>query len=232
MSMPRSSFRQIQYVSVIAVLLSLTVITQTHAAPIILSFENIPGMPNAAGSPIPAASQLSNQYQPIFGVSFSSGSPYVGVLYMAPGDAPSGSNVVGGSTISGNLTFSSAYPIIATFTQPGNPSLPATTDFVSLQVDRFSAAVRTLTLNAFDINGNLLATSTAPDSNGPTLQVSMPGIHSVQFIGTVDADGAAIDNFIFNPVVPVPEPSTVSLTLIGAAALLLRIKRRRLRRLR
>ncbi len=214
-----------QRILAVAAILGMTVFSRANAAPIILSFEDIPGMGNLAGTPIPPASQLSNQYQPIYGVSFSSGSSYVGVLWMNPGDAPSGSNVVGGSTLSGNLTFSSNYPIVATFTDPNNPSVLATTDFVSLQVDRFSAVARTLTLNAFDINGNLIATYTVPDLGGPTLHVSVPGIHSVQFIGTVDSDGAAIDNFTFDPVVPIPEPSMAALALIGGAVLFLRGRR-------
>ena len=203
-------------VATIVALLFLTSTAQTFATSILLNFEDIPGMPNAAGSPIPVASRLSNQYQSTAGVTFSSGSSYVGVLFMNPGDAPSGSNVVGGSTLSGNLTYDGAFPITATFSVPGSPSIPAVTDFVSLRVDQFVADVRTLTLNAYDINGTLIATYSVPDQGGPTLQVSAPGIHSVQFIGTVDADGAAMDDFMFNSVVAVPEPSTISLTIIGA----------------
>ena len=217
-------------VATIVALFFLSTTAQTFSTSILLNFEDIPGMPNAAGSPIPVASRLSDQYQSTAGVTFSSGSSYVGVLYMNPGDAPSGSNVVGGSTLSGNLTYDGAFPIVATFSVPGSPSIPAVTDFVSLRVDQFFAAVRTLTLNAYDINGVLIATYTAPDFYGPTLQVSAPGIHSVQFIGTIDADGAAMDDFMFNSVVAVPEPSTISLTIIGGAALVRGIRRKKFSR--
>jgi len=210
--------------ALIVAAMALSAETRSPAAPIVLNFDSLSAMPNAAGSAIPAAARLSNQYQSLYGVTFSSGSSYVGVLFMSPGDAPSGANVVGGSTAIGNLTFNGNSPIVATFSDPNNPAIPATTDFVSLRVDRFVSLVRPLTLKAFDINGNLLTSYTVPDSGGPTLQVSGQGIHSVQFIGTIDADGAAIDDFTFNPVV-VPEPALTAFALVGGAVGFMRARK-------
>ncbi len=130
--------------------------------------------------------------------------------------AISGTNTIGGSTPSGNLTYSSAYPIVATFFDPGNPSTSATTDFVSLRCDAVGSDLN-VTLNAYGINGNLLTSYTTLDVGGETLQVSASGIHSVQFIGTDHRHGATVDNFSFDTVVPVPEPSTGALLLVAGA---------------
>ena len=154
----------------------------------VITFEDIPGMANAPETPVPTQSQLSTQYLPTLGVSFSSGSSYVAVVDVVNA-AISGTNTIGGSTPSGNLTYSSAYPIVATFLDPGNPSTSATTDFVSLRCDAVGSDLN-VTLNAYGINGNLLTSYTTLDVGGETLQVSASGIHSVQFIGTDDGHGA------------------------------------------
>ncbi len=183
----------------------------------IINFDAIPGMPNAGApaTPIPGQSRLSNQFLSTLGVSFSSGSPYVAVVDLA-GALTIGTNGIGGSTPGGNLTYSGAYPIVATFFDPGNPSTPATTDLVSLRCDIFGSGLN-VTLNAFDINGNPLTSFTTSDTGGETLQVSAPGIHSVQFIGTTDASGTAVYDFSFDTVVPVPEPSAAALLVVAGA---------------
>lgn len=199
--------------TIIAVVCCLASAITAHALNVI-TFENIPGMANAPGTPIPSQSQLSTQYLPTLGVSFSSGSPYVAVVDVGSGAATSGTNTIGGSTPGGNLTYSSAYPIVATFFDPSNPSTFATTDFVSLRCDLVGSGLN-VTLNAYGINNNLLSSVTTTDVGGETLQVSGPGIHSVQFIGTIDSSGATVDDFSFDTVVPVPEPSAGALLLVA-----------------
>src|SRR2546422_11571484 len=81
----------------------------------------------------------------------------------------------------GLLTYDGAFPIVATFFDPNNPAVPATTDFVSLRIDLVPTSGLNVSLNAFDANGQLIASSTTPDSSGAVLQVAIPGIHSVQF---------------------------------------------------
>ncbi|HEU0009438.1 MAG TPA: PEP-CTERM sorting domain-containing protein [Verrucomicrobiae bacterium] len=183
-----------------------------------IDFESLAGMDNAI-VPVPAASQLSDQFLSTLGVSFSSGSPYVAVVNLGLFHATSGINAIGGSTPGGLLTYDGAFPIVATFFDPNHPATAATTDFVSLRIDLVPTSGQNVTLNAFDLNGQLITSFVTPDASGATLQVSAPGIHSVQFIGTMDISGAAVDDFTFNPVVPVPEPSTIFLLLVGGAAL-------------
>ena len=177
--------------------------------PVVIDFEGLPGMTFYSRNPIPPPSQLSQQLVPGYGVSFSSGSPYVAVVDLGYGHATSGTNGIGGSTPGGILTYSSAYPIVATFSDPAHPSTPAVTDFVSVRIDQCGGSGLTVRLNAFDVTGSLIGFATSLDIGGATLQVSTPGIHSVQFIGTIDDAGAALDDFTFNPLTPIPEPPTV-----------------------
>src|SRR6266496_813089 len=166
-----------------------------------IDFESLPGMDNAI-VPGPAASQLSDQFLSTLGVRFSSGSPYVAVVNLG-GYATSGINAVGGSTPGGLMTYDAAFPIVATFFDPADPAHPATTDRVSLRIDRAGTSGLNVSLLAFDLEGRLIRSFVTPDVGGATLEVSAPGIHSVQFIGTTDSTGAGIDDFTFDPVVPV-----------------------------
>ena len=171
---------------------------------VVLDFEGLTGMNPNSGNPIPVASQLSDQFLTSFGVRFSSGSPYIGVVELGSGHATSGINGVSGSTSDGLLTYAPANPIVAEFFNPFNPTQPATTDFVSLRIDLAGGSGMFVTLEAFDVDGNLLTFQTSPDIGGATLQIATPGIHSVRYLGTNDQQGAAIDDFTFNPVTPIP----------------------------
>jgi hypothetical protein len=85
------------------------------------------------------------------------------------------------------------------------------------------------------VAGALIDSVTAFEIGGETLAVSGAGIHSVQFLGTFDDNGAALDDFAFNPVTPVsvggvvPEPDAAVLWAVG---LVLLAGRRWLRRQR
>jgi hypothetical protein len=171
-----------------------------QAEPIVLDFEGLTAMPHTSiQTPIPLQARLSDAFLPIHGVKFSSGSPYVAVVDLGLGHATSGVNGIGGSTPTGLLTYDRMYPIVASFFDPNNPSMPAVTDFVSVRGD-LAGDGQSITLNAFDVNGSLIASFTVPDSGGATLSISAPGIHAVQFLGTQDLGGVALDDFTFNPV--------------------------------
>jgi hypothetical protein len=163
----------------------------------VIDFETIHGMPNAIET-VPAESRLSNQFLSTLGVIFSSGSPYVAVVDLGYGHATSGVNGIGGTTTDGTLTYSAAVPIVATFFDPSNPTMPAVTDFVSLRIDLVPTSGLDVTLNAYDLEGKLIASVTTFDSSGALLELSADGIHSVKFIGTSDSTGAAVDDFTFN----------------------------------
>lgn len=109
--------------------------------------------------------------------------------------------------------------IIAEFRLPSNA--PAVTDLVSIKGDLIPTAGNVF-LNAYDIDGNLIASDIQPDSPAPaTLMVAAKGIHRIEFYsksGTV-----AFDDLRFNtPVGEVgdtPEPASIALVLGGGLAL-------------
>jgi hypothetical protein len=178
-------------------------VEQVQAELIVLDFEDLSAMPHTPPLvPIPPQARLSDAFLSTHGVRFSSGSPYVAVVDLGAGQAASGINGISGSTPTGLLTYDRAFPIVASFFDPSNPFMPAVTDFVSVRGDRAGAG-QSITLNAFDVNGNLITSFTATDSGGTILSVSASGIHSVQFLGTQDSGGGvALDDFTFNPVTP------------------------------
>ena len=191
------------------------------AAPILFNFDHLTGMSFWAGTPIPSQAQLSTAYLSTYGVSFSSGSPFVAVVDLGVGHATSGQNGIGGSRPTGELTYDRMLPIVAEFFDPDHPAQFAVTDYVSVRGDSWGGG-QLITLNAFDKDGILMDSFTTVDSGGATLTVSKPGIHAVQFLGTQDSGGVALDDFAFNavsPVSPVPEPSTLLLLGSGLAGL-------------
>ncbi len=201
------------------------VLITTHMASasiITLNFDSLPSMPFQSGAAIPVAAQLSTQYLESYGVSFTSGSPYVPVVNLGFGHATSGTNGIGGSTSAGILTYNQQYPIIATFFNPAHPNAPGVTDFVSLRGDLVGSGAL-VTLNAYGVNHKLIATFSTVDIGGEILSVAAPGIHSIEFIGTSDNAGVGIDDFTFNTVTSVggiasvPEPSTWAMMILGFA---------------
>lgn len=161
------------------------------------------GMHPYGSNPVPEESRLSDQYLSQYGVSFYSSSPYVAVVNLDIGSqAPSSPNGVGGTTADGVLVYNN---ICARFFDPARPQKPGVTDYVAVTADKWGASGYgpgyTVTLNAYDVQGTLVDSCTAEDVGGEILQVSAPGIHSVQFLCNKSFD-AAIDNFTFHKVRP------------------------------
>jgi hypothetical protein len=170
--------------------------------PIVINFDGLSAMPfSDIQSPIPPNAQLSDAFLFTQGVRFSSGSPYVAVVDLGVGHATSGTNGIGGSTPTGALTYDRHFPIVVSFFVPSDPLQRAVTNFVSVRAD-FQGEGQPITLNAFDVDGNLITSSTTADVGGATLSVSAPGIHSVQFLGTQDEGGVALDDLTFNRLTP------------------------------
>ncbi|MGE0536608.1 MAG: hypothetical protein AB7O68_16680 [Pirellulales bacterium] len=183
-----------------------------------------------SGTPIPSDARLSDQFVSTLGVVFSSGAGYVAVVNLGSTQTTSGINGIGGSTPDGILTYDRNDPITATFYDPSNPAIPATTDFVSVRGDLDATSGQSPALEAFDNLGNLIGTVTLPDVAGQTWSISMPGIHSVRFNGVINgafSDGVALDDFRFNPVTAVPEPRSLTLLACGLAALSILMRQRR-----
>ena len=172
METPSATFRVLAVVLFVAFAIQLA-----SASPIVLNFDSLPAMPNVTEA-IPSADQLSNLYLSTYGVSFSSGSPYVAVVDVGFGVTTSGSNDIGGSTPTGFLHLQQCVPHYR-----NAPLIPAilpengVTDFVSLRGD-LQGSAQNVTLDAYDVNGNLLASDMTADVGGETLSISTPGIHS------------------------------------------------------
>lgn len=186
-----------------------------NAVPIVVNFDDLAAMPFfETGQPIPASARLYDQMMPTLGVLFTSGSACVAVVDLGPDHTTSGLNGIGGATADGNLTYARTSPLVIRFCEPGNPSVPAVTNFVSIRADLWGGGLP-ITLNAYDVHGTLVDSDTTADLGGATLTVSGPGIHAVQFLGTSDLGGVACDDLTFNPTAVIPEPTSLLLASLG-----------------
>ncbi|GET40748.1 PEP-CTERM sorting domain-containing protein [Microseira wollei] len=194
---------------------------------ITINFDNLSGaMTFYAGNPVPSQARISNQFLASSGVSFSSdssGNSGVALVNLGFGHAVSGSNGIG-AIKNGILSYSE--PIFASFFMPSNPAIKAVTNFVSIKPDRWPDPTKSLLIEAFGVNGNLLGSFSAQDPS--TLSISAAGIHSVKITGN---GTAAFDDFTFNQVTAgesqsVPEPTSalglLAFGVFGAGFLLKR----------
>ena len=155
------------------------------------NFETLSGMFNSPGSAVPGSSMLSNQLAGVSGCVFRSegGAPFVAVVNLGSNHATSGTNGIGSVSSGGSLSYSA--PIRITFVQPSAPSQPAIIDFVSIKNDLHPFGSGSVTLQAFGLDGTLLASASQVDDHVFTLSVTNPGIHSVllsEVSGTVAYD--------------------------------------------
>ena len=171
---------------------------------ITLDFEGLPATPIfAEGTFVPPEARLSDQFLTTDGVTLrsASGVPYVAVVNLGVGHAQSGTNGIGGMGSATNVDY--ATPVIAEFFLPKAPATPALTDFVSIKIDTEGTG-ETVFMDAFDIHGALLGTTSAIDAGGPTLTLSIPDIHSIAIRGTTTT---AFDDLSFAEVYAIPTPS-------------------------
>ncbi|MBY0111495.1 MAG: hypothetical protein K2Y21_01635 [Phycisphaerales bacterium] len=115
-------------------------------------------------------------------------------------NTPSGTNILGGSTLDGRLTYQSTFPVQAAFFDPTG-SVKYVVSSVSVRGD-LQPIPGSKTLEAYDVNGNLLGSDTQPDSNPAPLAVSAAGIHRIRMFSqsaTVGFDDLRFDT---------PKPAT------------------------
>jgi hypothetical protein len=100
-----------------------------------INFDDLPAAPDSLpGSAVPANARLTNQYASQ-GVLFSSLGGFASIVNLGAG-TPSSPNAIGGSFSDETISYS--VPIELTFVLPGDPALPAVTDFVSIRGTRSS----------------------------------------------------------------------------------------------
>jgi len=209
-----------------SIMISMCVLfTAVSAQAVTIDFEGLPAMTRITGTPIPTQVRLSDQFVSTLGVRFASGSDYVPVIILddIPNHSPDGSNGIAGSTDTGILTYNDAFPITISFWDPSNPSVAATTDFVSIMSD-LRGSSHTVSFDAFDVHGNLVDTDGGLDRGGVVYSVAGLSIHSVRFSGvntpTIGGSGGVgLDLLTFNSVTPIPEPSSLLLLGLGVASL-------------
>ena len=148
-----------------------------------INFDNIEGMINTPGTPVPESNRLSDQLQLSTGVVFSSeNTEYIAVVDLRTTIQTTTSmpNVIGGVTSEGNLSYGT--PILVSFFIPEDRTVKAITNYVAISGDLVPNPGSTVTMEAFDINGRLLAveTSTETAENNIELSISTAGIHKVR----------------------------------------------------
>lgn len=202
----------------------LGTVAAVHAATI--NFDNPPAglTPNnyIQGSPVGASSELTNQFENL-GVIFSTagGAPYAALIDLT-GQAPSGTNGIGAVNSSNNVDYTQDIDIFLVV--PGTTTA-AVTDFISIQGDE-EPIPGNVVFSAYDVNGNLLASGTLPDTAGGVYSLSAVGIHEFRLhsdSGTVAYDNLSFDTPAAPPAVVTPsgtpEPASLALFATGAITL-------------
>lgn len=200
---------------------ALLLLMPQMAMAVVINFDSFTGVPFTSAATVPEASRLSDQLLTTTGAVFSTvgEADYVAIANLhSEGPlphAPSGTNGIGGvrltSGTDGYLTF--ATTIAVEFFSPASPGAFAVTDFVSITGDLRPNPGNTVTLQAFDIAGNLIGSDTRSDISGTVVSVAATGIHRIMVSSN---DGTvAFDDLTFNAVTEVPEPAPLILLLTG-----------------
>ena len=193
------------------ILFSVMAAISNRAAEVWIHFDEhltVGDPPYVQGHPVPPEALVHDDYLHR-GVRFDSGGGGIAIAYVGPfiGNAATGTGP--GPVIS----YQDA--VYATFFIEG---VPAVVDFVSLNLPSTSSSAL---LTAFDANGGMLGSATGVGL--ATLQVRFPQrIHSVELTGQF-----GFDNFRFNGLMAVPEPTTSLLLVLASLGLVAAEMRRR-----
>jgi hypothetical protein len=216
------SFPRLLFVLSVLTLGSIAVSPAQADDPVIETTIDFEVVPNVTPAPsffqltdAPLTSYLSEQLLNETGVRFYSEAPNPAALaYVQLGLGHATSGEFGVATVNTESKIDYNVPLMASFFVKDNPLLPAVTDVVSISGDLVSCC-ETLTIEAYDADGLLLATASTV-AGGTPLVIAAQGIHTVRV--TEESGTVAWDDFAFGALRPVPEPSTLALlTLVGLA---------------
>ncbi len=186
-----------------------------------IDFETVPGVTPTPSyfqlSEVPLESYLSDQLLNQYGVWFYSETPNaaaVAYVDLGEGHATSGSYGIGSIDTQSRIDYS--IPLMASFFIADNPTQAAVTNVVGIMADQASCC-ETLTLEAYDYQGNFLAATTATAIPGGTsLELTHPGIHTIRVLQ--ESASVAWDDLSFGELRPVPEPSSWALAVVATFA--------------
>lgn len=174
-------------------------------------------------TPVTPQARITNQYGNL-GVLMSN----VALVNLGFGHATSGTNGIGGISPGGTVDYGS--PMIFTFVDPLDNSMPATTERFTISTDQWGSSLNTTTVSGYDLAGNFIGSVSHLEKGGSvTLELKGVGkFHKVIVASTLMnhlSGGIGLDDLHFDPgsSPSVPEATPVALTGIGLVVLLLAI---------
>lgn len=173
----------------------------THSSTVTIDFE--PPLPagliastdRLLGDFVPAESRITNQYADL-GILFEN----VALLYLEPHFGMPATNFING--YDGNFIIDHDAPYYFTFVSPVDETVPATTEFFSIDSDKLGGSGLSFTASAYDLDGNFLGSATAVDTTfpGPGSTVTLHGIGQMHTVVLQGAYSIGFDNLRFAPV--------------------------------
>jgi hypothetical protein len=215
---------KISLISIVAIAGSKTANANT-----ILDFEaplpdGLVAMSYIQGTPVPISSVVTNQFID-FGVSIENAA----LVSLGVGHAASGSNSLAGFNSNNQLDYDQSVKF--NFFAPGGGL--GTTDFFAYSGDLIGGSGNIVTISAFDLGGNFLASSSFTENVQYLSRISIFGVgnfHSIvvdQTLYNTNSGGIAIDLVEFGTISPIPEPETYALMLAGLAVVGAAARRRK-----
>ncbi len=189
----------------------------TLASAATINFDSLPSSTNVSGIPNNAASVLTNQLNPegiLFGLEgISAGVAVVSITTFNEISAP---NVIVGLDAAGEIESFASSNVYFQFVLP-NTSIPGQTDFLSFYAGDDCCDEDTFEIRAYSFTGALLNTQTLQGNSWQFYSLALPGIHRIEVDNLSPHNaGFGIDDISFNtPVSAVPEPTAITMALIG-----------------
>jgi hypothetical protein len=169
-------------------------------------------------TPVTPQARITTQYGNL-GVLMAN----VALVDLGLGHATSGTNGIAGISALGTVDYGS--PVVFTFVDPLNNTLPWVTDDFAISTDQLGGSLNTTTVSGYDIAGNLLGSVSHLETDGSvTLELQGVGaIHTIIVESTLMNHlngGVGLDDARFGqmlPPTPIPESHSYTISGIGLA---------------